>query len=86
MIEVIYAFGVLFVACEIGQRINLAFDDCPEMVNQCEWYSFPAEVQRIVPLILNFTQQPFVVKCFGSKACDRETFKCVSLCNKTSWE
>lgn len=77
-IQVIYAFGILFVSCELGQRITIAFDGCSNMINQFEWYLFPANVQRMLPIIMNFTQQPIVVKCFGSAACDRETFKYVS--------
>ena len=79
MIEVFYAYAVLFICCELGQRVNLAFDDCSEMVDQFEWYLFPTKIQRMLPIILNFSQQPFEIKCFGSTACDRETFKYVSV-------
>lgn len=77
--EVIYSFGVLLIACELGQRINLAFMECSDMFDQFEWYSFPAEIQRMLPLILNFMQQPIEVKCFGSTTNDRDTFKYVKL-------
>ena len=77
MIQVTYAFGVMFVACELGQRLNLAFDECNDMIDQFNWYLFPAEIQRMLPLILNFMQQPVEIKCFGSTALDRETFKYV---------
>lgn len=83
IIEVIYAFGVLFIACELGQRVNLAFAKCSEMVDQIKWYLFPAEIQRMLPMILNFTQQPFEIACFGSTRCDRDTFKWVSLCSES---
>lgn len=77
-IEVFYAFGTLFIACELGQRINLVFDECNEMVDQFDWYLFPDDIQRMLPMILNFTQQTFELKCFGSAACNREMFKYVS--------
>ena len=77
MVQVIYAFGVLLITCELGQQINLAFIDCSDMIDQFDWYLFPIEIQRMLPLILNFAQQPIEVKCFGSAACDRETFKYV---------
>ena len=76
--EIIYAFGVLFIACELGQRMNLAFSDCINIIDQFKWYSFPTEVQRILPIIINFAQQPHEVKCVGSASCDRETLKFVS--------
>lgn len=79
MIEVFYAFGVMFMTCELGQRINIAFVECGEMVEQFDWYLFPAEIQRMQPMILNITQQPFELKCFGSTACDRDTFKSVRM-------
>lgn len=76
-IEIFYAFGNLGVACEIGQRIMIAFDECSEMVNQFSWYLFPREIQRMLPMILNFTQQPVEIIHFGSKASDQGTFKSV---------
>lgn len=78
MLQAIYAFGLVFVICEMGQRLNFAFAECSQMVDQFEWYLFPMAIQRMLPLILMFTQQPFEVVCFGSKASDRDTFKLVS--------
>lgn len=57
MTEIFYSFGVVFVACELGQRINIPYDECSEMVEQFDWHSFPAEIQRLLPLTINFTQQ-----------------------------
>lgn len=79
IIQVFYAFCDMFLACELGQRINIAFDECGEMIDQFDWYLLPAKIQRILPLIINFAQQPVNIKCFGSSACDRETFKYVSI-------
>lgn len=77
--EVFYSFGVLFMSCEIGQRLNVAFDECGRKVELLVWYLFPTKVQRMVPLIMNFTQQPIEITCFGSTACGRETFKYVRI-------
>lgn len=77
MLEVIYAFGAVFIACELGQRTNLIFAECSDMVDQLRWYLFPVELQRMLPMILSYTQRPIEVKCFGSKTCDREAFKYV---------
>lgn len=81
MLEFLYSFAVVFIDCEMGQRVNLAFAKCSEIVEQFDWYLFPTEIQRMLPLILNITQQPFEIVCFGSAAGDRETFKsvCVTL-------
>lgn len=67
MIEVSYAFGLMFTCCELAQRMNIAFVECDEMVDQLEWYSFPPDIQRMLPIILYFTQQPFEIKCFGER-------------------
>lgn len=75
--EASYAFGVMLMACELGQRTNLAFAECGDMIDQFEWYLFSMKIQRILPMILHFTQQPLQVICFGSKASDRDTFKSV---------
>lgn len=73
-----YPLAVLFIACELCQHVNGAFNECSDIVDQFGWYRFPAEVKQILPIILSFTQQPVVIKCFGSITCDRETFKYVS--------
>lgn len=75
ILEAMYAFGVLIIACELGQRINLAFEECNDMIDQFEWYLFPVEIQRLLPLLWLVAQQPIEIVCFGSKACDRDTFK-----------
>lgn len=80
MVEVIYSFGLMFVACEMGQRENLRFEECNDMLDQLDWHLFPAKIQRMLPTIMSFTQQPVKIQCFGSAACDRETFKYVRLC------
>lgn len=75
--EIVYAFGTLFVACELCDRLAIAFEETGEMFEQLDWYLFPIEIQRIMQMSLIFTQQPFAVYCFGSITCDRETFKSV---------
>lgn len=77
--EILYSFGDLFVACEMGTRITVAFAECSEMIEQFEWYRFPTRIRRMMPMILMFTQQPIEIICFGSTGCDRETFKSVSV-------
>ena len=76
--NVSYAFGLIFAACELSQRLNLAFDECSEMFTQFEWYLFPEEIKRIWPTLINFVQQLVELGCFGTTACNRETFKSVS--------
>lgn len=80
LVEIFYTFALMFAICELCQRVNMAFDECSDIVDQLEWYRFPIEIQRMLPFIQQFTQQPVEITCFGSKACDRESFKYVSMC------
>lgn len=77
-LQVVYAFGTIFMICELGQRVNLAFSECNEMINQFEWYLFPYEIQRMLPTILSRAQQTVDIRCFGSISPGRETFQYVS--------
>lgn len=75
---VIVSFSFLFASCDFGQRLNQAFEECGEMVDQFSWYLFPVKVQRMLPIIMIYTQKPVFIACFGSISADRETFRCVS--------
>lgn len=77
-LEVIYAFGVLFLVCDLGQRVQQTFIECGDIIYQLDWYKFPAEIQQMLPIIMNFSFEPIALECFGSLACVRETFKFVS--------
>lgn len=72
MILIAYAFGTLFVSCELGQRNHLAFNECSEVIDQFDWYLLPSDIQRMLPLLSHFSQQPVEIKCFGSVALNRE--------------
>lgn len=76
--QIFYAFFFMFIGCELSQRVNVAFDECNDMVEQFDWYLLPSEIQRMLPFIMHFSQQPVEINCFGSWACDRATFKYVS--------
>lgn len=66
---------VVFVACELGQRTSDAFNKIENEFKQFNWYLFPGKIKQILPLVMIMTQQPVVIKCFGSISCSRETFK-----------
>lgn len=78
ILQILYAFGSTFIACDLSQRIERAFEECNDVINQFKWYWFPIEIQRLLPLIMIAAQQPIEIKTFGSVACDRDTFKRVS--------
>lgn len=78
-VETIYAFGFLFVVCELCQRLTNEFDKVDEMINGIDWFSFPMEIQRLMPTFIGISWQPIEIKVFGSITNSRETFKQVSL-------
>lgn len=71
--------ALVFIACELGQRINNAFDEIDSTIEQFDWYLFPIEVKRILPMIIVIAQQPIALECFGSIACSREIFEKVGI-------
>lgn len=72
-----YAFGSVFVICELGQRICDAYGEIDDLIEAFDWYLFSHEIQRLLPTILIVTQKPVVLKCFGSTSALRETFRIV---------
>lgn len=70
-----YAFCTLFIACELGQRMQDSFDGITSMICQCDWQLFSIKVKRMLPTALAVLQQPVSLECFGSILCTREVFK-----------
>lgn len=70
-----YAFGAVFVICELCQRMSNGCEKFNDTIDQFKWYLFPAKLRKILPTVVMYVQQPNAVECFASIACDRETFK-----------
>lgn len=75
----ISALALVFVACELGQRMTDSFDRVHFTLNQFEWYSFPIEIKRMLPMIIEIAHHPVSLECFGSITCCREVFKNVGI-------
>lgn len=71
--------ALVFVCCELGQRMSDAFDGINFTIEQLDWYLIPVEVQQMLPMIITITQQPVELKCFGNIVCGREVLKNVSI-------
>lgn len=74
-----YAFGLVLISCELGQRMTNAFEIFEVVMCKLDWLLFPVEVQQLLPPLLIIAQQPVRLECFGSNACMRESFKKVDL-------
>lgn len=68
---------LLLGICGFSQRISNAFEEINDVIVQFDWYLFPIEINRMLPTILLVTQHSVALKCFGSMACNRETYKMV---------
>lgn len=79
--EASFALAILLTACELCQRIENAFAEIDDMIDQFDWYLFPIEIQRILPIIITMAQKPITIECFGSISCNRDAFKKVSSTN-----
>lgn len=78
VIEVLSAFGLVLACCELGEQFSAEFDDINVVIDRFKWYSFPIEVQRMLPYIILIAQQPVAIECFGKVLCLRSTYKSVS--------
>lgn len=77
-IELFFSFFGLFGFCEFGERLREAFDEINMVLNQIKWYLLPRKTQKILSIMLMFTQRPVELDIFGSVSCNRITFKKVS--------
>lgn len=73
--ETIYAFGIVFVVCELSERIITAFNEINDLTDQFDWYLFPIGIKKILPSIILNTQKSVTIDYFGSLSCSREGFK-----------
>lgn len=78
LVESLLAFGLAFFSCEMGQKFSDVYVDVNDIIDEFNWYAFPTEVKRMLPLIIHAAQQPVAIECFGSTMCVRETFQKVS--------
>lgn len=73
--NVIYSFAQFFVLCEFGERLTRQFNEVDREHFNSDWYRFPFGVQKILPIIINGTYYPVLLKGIGGLICTHETFK-----------
>lgn len=78
MAYVFYAFGMIFLVCELCQRASDEFEKIGDIIGEFHWYLFPDELTHLLPTIIAVAQQPVGIDCFGSMKCTRDSFKRVS--------
>lgn len=76
----VFAFATVFIACEMGHRLSSSFEEMIDStIDHFDWYLFPNEMKRVLPMIMLMAQQPVSLECFASIRCAREVFKNVSI-------
>lgn len=72
------SFGLVFIACELCERVSNAFEEICTVIDQLDWYKYPSDIKRMLPMIMMNVQEPIAIECFGSISCSRKVFKQVS--------
>lgn len=74
---------LVFFLCELGESVANQYKLVDDELYQCDWYSFPIEVQRSLVIFRSYTQQPVLIQGFGNIRCVRNSFKNVSSINRS---
>lgn len=74
-IEGLYIFGEVFLICEVGNHLNIKFETINKAFYDLDWNTFPDKIQRMMPPILHFSQEPVQLSAYGNYPCTRDMFK-----------
>ena len=74
-----WSFALVFIVCELGQRVSNGFDDIDSKIDQLRWYKLPKDLWRMLPILMAGSQNPARLAVFGSIKCNRESFKLVRI-------
>lgn len=77
LLSVVWSFAIVFGICEFGERLTGRFDVFDATLWQCNWYSYPIELQRSLPILMANAQQIPFLKSYGNITCTRDSFKMV---------
>lgn len=69
-----WSFVVMFIYCDFGERVCSGFNEIHTGVEECDWYQFPIEMQRMLLIIMTI-DEPIVLNGFANVVMTRETFK-----------
>lgn len=68
-----WSFAQFFVICDICQRVTSHYEI--DIYTDWEWYKFPENIRRALPIAIIGNQMPIEVKGLGNIECTRDTFK-----------
>lgn len=70
-----WAFSILFLFCEFGERVTDRFDMFGDNLQRCDWYKLPFKMKRMYLIFLSDTQQSKNITTYANILNTRETFK-----------
>lgn len=76
--EGFWAFCFIVFFCEFGHYVFHAFDELNMAIDQLDWFLFPAEIQKLLPILISGCQNTCCIKGYGDVQCIRDTSKRVS--------
>lgn len=65
--------------CEVGERFISGFENVHTEICKSDWYTFPLEIQKIIPILSLSLRNPVMIEGVGNIKCTREDFKNVRL-------
>lgn len=73
-----WSFAPIFMYCEFGNAVTDEFESFSDELCQCKWYSLPIELQKMMVVFIEGTQEPIIVRGFCNIVCIRDSFKKVT--------
>lgn len=71
----LWTYVLIFIFCELGERVSTEYNRILDEIEQSNWYSLPMELQRMFPFVIIIAQEPTILHGFGNCLCTRESFK-----------
>ena len=85
IVFVFWSFIFIFIFCNFGEMFTKNFNEVNYAMAECDWYQFPIDIQRHLPIILINTQQTVMLQGFGNIDLSRDTFKRVSVIKRQTF-
>lgn len=75
LLETIWSFALICIICEFGENVSEAFEEIDYKISQFDWYLFPSDICKRLPIFISIANKPVSLAVFGSISCCREAFK-----------
>lgn len=80
--QLYWSLALIFVICEISERVSSGFREIDFIIGQFTWYLLPINIWEMLPMITTYVQDPVIFVIFGAVGCNRYAFQKVSFTRK----